>query len=150
MQISHFVYIFKHYLIVLYNIRYRFSVHSWWPRVLWQAVTLGLVYSNAIRALSYSRCVTGRRSRDENHTVRFGRGQRIAVDWGTRSRAVASLTNLQELAAPGSWKNLWEEEVLYLSKFMSLHPSLTHQRNINRFENKVRDIFSWKNVFVCS
>ena len=56
---------------LLYNIWHRFSVRSWWPRVLWQSVTLWLVNRGAIRALGYNRCVTGRRSRDENHAIRF-------------------------------------------------------------------------------
>ena len=56
---------------MLYNICHVFSVPSWWPHVFWQAVTLSLVNSSAIRALVYSRCVMWRRSRDENHAVRF-------------------------------------------------------------------------------
>ena len=57
-----------------------------------------------IRELGYNRCVTGRRTRDENHAVRFR--QRIAVERETHSRLEASLTSLQggvqALAPPDS------------------------------------------------
>ena len=39
---------------------------------------------NTMRALGPNRYVTERRTRDENHAVRFGRVQRIAVERGTR------------------------------------------------------------------
>ena len=94
---------------------------------------------STIRALGYNRCVTGSRSRNENHAIRFRKRQRIAVERGTRSRSEASLTSLQRGARVGiPW--LLEEHMgrkSPLSEYMSLHPSLTHHRNINPFENKV-------------
>ena len=50
---------------------------------------------STIRELRRNRYVTGRRTRDENHAVRFRQRQRIAVERGTRSRPEASLTSLQ-------------------------------------------------------
>ena len=71
------------------------------------------------------------------------RVQRIAVERGTRSQPEVSLTSLQGGASIGtSW--LLEEDMgrrSLLSEYMSLHPSLTHHRNINPFENKVWEIY---------
>ena len=70
------------------------------------------------------------------------RVQRIAVEWGTRSRSEASLMSLQGGASVGTqW--LLEEDLgrrSPLSEYLSLHSSLTHHRNINPFENKVWEI----------
>ena len=55
------------YLHLLYNDYWHgFWVHSWWPCVLWQAVTLWLVNRGIAvrRGRPVSRCVTGRRPRD--------------------------------------------------------------------------------------
>ena len=68
--------------------------------------------------------------------------QRIAVEWGTCSRAEASLTSLQGGASIGIlWlleEDMWRSP---LSEYMSLHPSLAHHRNINSFENKVWEMY---------
>ena len=54
--------------LVLYNdYWHEFWVRSWWPHVLWQAVTLWLVNrggQQCVRVGRSSKCVTGRRPRD--------------------------------------------------------------------------------------
>ena len=114
--------------VLLYNIRYEFSVRSWWPRVLWLAVTLWLVNSSTIRALAYNRCVSRKRSRDENHAVRF----RQSADNHSRPRDMQPGRGVSDELARG-WK-CWHS--LAPGVDMSLHPSLAHHRNINPFENK--------------
>ena len=74
------------------------------------------------------------------------REQRIAVECRTCSRAEASLMSLKGGASIGiPW--LLEEGIgrrSPLSEYMSLHLSLTHHRNINLFENKVWEIYLYK------
>ena len=101
-----------------------------------------------IRALRSNRCVTGMRSRDENHAVRFRQSAENRVECGTRSQTEVSLTSLQGGTSIGTpW--LLKEDMgrrSPLSEYMSLHPSLTHHRNINPFENKVWEIYFYKEV----
>ena len=74
--------------------------------------------NRTIRALRSSRCVTGRRPRDENHAVRF----RQSAENRCRARDTQPIRDVsdvlsrgvQALAPPGSWKKIWEEEVLSL------------------------------------
>ena len=101
---------------------------------------------SSIRALRSCRCVTRRRSRDENHVVCFRQSAE------NRSRALdtqpirSSLTSFQGGASVGiPW--LREEDMgrrSPLSEYMSLHPSLRHHRNINPFENNVWEIYFFK------
>ena len=81
-----------------------------------------------IRTVGYNRCVTGRRPRDENQAVRFGQRQRIAVVRGTHSwsgRLWRACKGVQALTPPGSWKKVWEEEVLSLS-IIGLYTPINH------------------------
>ena len=99
---------------------------------------------STVRAVGYNRCVTGRRPRDENHEVRFGQSAE------NRSRArdtqpIRSSPGRRYGKKKSSWKKIWEEEVLSLS-IRSPPPSLTHHRNINPFENKVWEIYFYKEV----
>ena len=74
--------------------------------------------------------------------------QRITVERGTRRRSEAFRTSLKGDASIGTpW--LLEEDMRkrsLLSEYMALHPSLTHHRNINPFENKVWEIYFHKKV----
>ena len=71
------------------------------------------------------------------------RVQIIEVERGTRSRQEASLTSLQggeSVSTPtGSWKKVWEEEVLSLSIGLSTPQKYQHFR-----EESVRDIYIYK------
>ena len=101
-----------------------------------------------IRALRSNRCVTRRRPRDENHAIKFGQStENCNWAWDTQPIRV-SLTSLQEGTSIGTpW--LLEETKRRrspLSEYMSLHPSLTHHRNINPFKNKVWEIYFYKEV----
>ena len=74
------------------------------------------------------------------------RVQRIAVERGTHSRSEES----QLERGCKRWHPKLPEENMGrkspLSEYMSLHPSLTHHRNINSFENKVWEIYFYKEV----
>ena len=100
-----------------------------------------------IRALRYNRCVTGRRPCDENHVVRFGQSaENHSRVWETQSIRL-SLTSLQGGASiVNPWLLEEDMERSPPSEYMALHPSITHHRNINPFENKVRYIFIKKCV----
>ena len=103
---------------------------------------------STIGALGYNRCVTGRRQRDESHAVKF----RQSAENCSRARDTpsirSSLTSLQGGASVGTpW--LLEEDMgrrSPLSEYMSLYPSLTHHRNIKPIENKVWEIYFYKEV----
>ena len=88
-----------------------------------------------------------------DHVMRITRSdldrvQRIAVERGTCSLSEASLTSLQGGASVGtSW--LLEENTgrgSPLSEYMSFNSYITHHRNINPFENKVWEIYIFKEV----
>ena len=122
------------------------------PRA-WQAVTFWLVNRRARSGHS------GRTSvyPEGDHMMRttwwdLSRVQRIAVERGTRSRPDASLTSFQGSASVGTpW--FLEEDMgrrSPLSEYMSLHPSLTHHRNINPFDNKVWEIYIFMKKWVRS
>ena len=84
---------------------------------------------STIRALRSNRRVTGRRPLDEKHAVRFRQ------KWENRSQASDTQpirgvsdeieTGCKRLAPPGTWKKMWEEEVLSLSICLSTHISHT-------------------------
>ena len=94
------------------------------------------------------RCITRRRSRDENHVVRFRqcresessvrRAADQCVSDGTACKEV------QTLAPPGSQKKIWEE-VFSLSICLSIYHS-TNNKLWALFENKMRGIFFYKQV----
>ena len=130
-------------MIMLNNIWHGFSVCPWRPRVLWQAVTLWLVNNSAIRALGYNRYVTGRRSRDENHAVRF----RQNGENRSRARDTQPIRNVSDKLAMECkhWHPLTPRR-RYGQKKSSLwvyvfYPSLTYKRNIKPFENKVWELY---------
>ena len=104
---------------------------------------------SAIRALGYNMCVIGRRPRDENHAVRFRQG----AENRSRARDTQPIWGVSDEHASVGTPWFLEEDIgrSPLSDYMSLHPSLTHHRNINPFENKVWEIyFLWRSVFVHS
>ena len=99
---------------------------------------------STIRALRSNRCVTGRKSRDENHAMRF----RQSAENCSRARDTQPTRGVSdELARGASVDTPWllEEDMgrrrSPFFEYMSLHPSLTHHRNINLFENKVWEIY---------
>ena len=80
------------------------------------------------RQLGPHRCITGRRPRDEKHTVRFR--DRIGVERGTRSRAEALGSQTLRLARGCKYWHLLAPGRRYgtrrnpLPEYMSLHLSL--------------------------
>ena len=94
---------------------------------------------STIRSLRYNRCVTGRRPRDENNAVTFRQSAENRVEPGTRSRSEVSRLargcKRWHPLAPGRRYGKKKS-----SEYISLHPSFTHHRNINPFENKVWEI----------
>ena len=82
-----------------------------------------------IRAFGYNRCVTGRRPRDENHTVRFGQcaeNHSWARDMQPiRGRLWRACKGVHALAPPGSGKKIWERVILSLSICFSTNLSHT-------------------------
>ena len=84
---------------------------------------------NAIWALRSNWCVTGRRSRDENYAVRF----RQSAENRSRARDTQPSRGVSDDLAmgckrwhpPGSWKKIWEKQVLSLSICLYTHLSHT-------------------------
>ena len=104
-------------------------------------------YDCSNRILGYNRCVTGRIPRDENHAVRF-RQSGENRSWARDAQLIRGVSD--ELASGCKCWHPWllEEDTgrSPLSEYMSLHPSLTHHRNINPFQNKVWEIYFYKEV----
>ena len=84
-----------------------------------------------IRALRSNRCVTGRRSRDENHTVRF----RKSAENRSQARDTQQTRGVSDKLARGCKHWHLEEDMgrSPLSEYMSLHPSLTHRKKHQPF-----------------
>ena len=105
---------------------------------------------STIRAVEYNWCVTGRRPCDENHAVRFRQcwelqsSKEHAADQRSLWRACKEV---QALAPPGSWKKIWEEEVLSLSICLSTHLSHTTETSTLSRIKCDRYIFLWRSVF---
>ena len=81
-----------------------------------------------IRALEYNRCVTGRREVDENHAVRFRQSAEKKSTEGhaaDQRRCWRACKGVQALAPLGSWRKIWEEQVLSMSICHSTHLSYT-------------------------
>ena len=102
--------------------------------------------NSTIRALGYNRCITERRPRDENHAVRLRQRQR-----SSRTRDTQQIRGVSDKHAKGAsvgtpWLLVEDMRRSPLSEYMSLHPSLTHHRNISPFENKVWEIHFYKEV----
>ena len=96
---------------------------------------------STIRAVRYNWCVSGKRSRDENHVVIFGQSaeNRSRARDTQPIRSVSAGKGVQALAPSGSRKKIWEE-VLSLSICLSIYLS-TINKLWALFENKMRDIF---------
>ena len=114
----------------------------------WHAVTFWLV--NRTTRSRHSGCVTGRRSRDENRAVRFrqsAENSRVRDTQPTRavSDELARGCNYSHPQAPG---RRYRKKKTSLWVYMSLHPYLTHHRNINPFENKVWEMYIFIKKFV--
>ena len=108
---------------------------------------------SSIRALGYNRCVIGRRPHDQNHTVRFRQRQRTAVEHETHSWSEVISDKLERGCKRWhpltSGRRYGKKSSLWV--YMFLHPSLTHHRNINPFENKVWEIYFYEEMlFICS
>ena len=97
---------------------------------------------STIRAHGYNRCVTRRRPRDENHTVRFRQRQRIAVERGTRSwsgrlwRACKCWHPLDSGRKYGKKSSLW----IYVS------PAISQTNNCGLFSRIKWEIYFHKEV----
>ena len=65
-----------------------------------------------IRTVGYNRCITGRRSRDEIHAVRFGqRAENRSLARDTQPiRGVLASEGVQALAPPRSSKKVWDKK----------------------------------------
>ena len=118
-----------------------FWVRSWWPHLLWQAVTLWLV--NKGMAMRWGRLVKQVCNRKEttwyeNHAVRFRQSVQAEsrVEPGIRSRLEALVSSLMirfargckrwHLLAPGRRYGARRSP---LSEYMPLHLSLKHITN---------------------
>ena len=123
---------------MLCNIWHGFSVRSWWPHVLWQAVTSWLVNSSAIGALTYNRCLTGRRSRDENYVVRF----KQSAENCSQARDMQTIRGVSDKLARGcKHRHHLTPGRRYGKKKSSLRLSLKQQQRVGPLQNKMRDIF---------
>ena len=104
---------------------------------------------STISVVGYNRCVTERRSRDENHAVRFGQSaeNRIRARDTQPIRGVADqlARSCKHLQPPGSRKKI-REEVLSLSICLYIFLS-TNNKLWTLFENKARYIFLKRSVF---
>ena len=122
---------------VLYNDCWHvYWVHSWWPCVLWQAVTLWLVKKGVAVFQGRSVELVCNRKKTtwyENHAVRFRLWvqSESRVEPGIRNRSEALVSSLTIQFARGCkrWHPLsqgrrYEEEEFPLSEYMSLHLSL--------------------------
>ena len=76
------------------------------------------------------------------------REQKITVEHRTCSQSEVSLRILQGGASVGTPWHLEEDmgRRSPISEYISLHPSITHHKNINPFESKVWEIYFYKEV----
>ena len=121
--IQNLQYYAKHKL--LFNIWKGFSVRSWSPSVLWQAVTLWWVNRAARHGVGSNRCLTGRRPRGQILTEAENRksSQGHAADQRVRSSLPIRLVKgCKRWRSSGSRKKIWEE-VLSLSICLSIYLS---------------------------
>ena len=135
---------------VLYNDCWHgFWVRSWWPRVLWQAVTLWLV--NRGMAVHRGRPVEQLCNRKEttwyeNHAVWFRQSsqnrassQGYAADQGRLCRLWRY--GLQGSASVGSRKTIWGKKKSSFWVYVSPSLSQTYNKLCAPFEDNMRDIF---------
>ena len=129
-----------------------FLVRFWWPRVLWQAVTLWLV--NREMAVLRSRPIVQRYNRKgstwyENHAVKFWDNQSSQdreSSWGyaaDQRRYIISDDRLckgvQALASHGSGKKIWGKKKSPFWVYVSPSLSQTYNKLCAPFENKMRE-----------
>ena len=88
---------------------------------------------STIRALRLNRCVTGRRSHDENHVARF----RQSAENCSWARDTQPTRGISDKLARGC--KHWHP--LAPGRRYGKKSSLIHHRNINPFENKVWEIY---------
>ena len=126
-----------------------FWVRSWWPRVLWQAVTFW--YVNRRMAVRRGRpveqvCNWKETTWYENHAVRFrksvqseeSRARDTQLIRGVRSSRTIRLA----LAPPGSRKKIWSKKKSPLWEYVSPSICQTYNKLCAPFENKNgRDVF---------
>ena len=138
------------------------GVRSWWPRVLWQAVTLWLV--NRGMAVHRGRSVEQVCNRKEttsyeNHVVRFRQsGQSESrVEQGKRSRSEAlvllwryGMQGGASIGTPGSKNKIRGKKKSPLYVYVSPSISQTYNRLCAPFENKMREIYFYKKVYFVS
>ena len=138
-----------HSILLLYNDRWHgFGVHSWWHRVLWQAVTFWLVNRRmAVRQRGPVEQVCNRKETTwyENHAVRFRQSSQNRA-WDTQLIRVVNVSDdtvckgVQALACPGSRKKIWGKKTSPLWVYAS--PSIFQTYKLCApFENKMRYIF---------
>ena len=145
-------------LNTLYNdCWYGFWVRFWWPRVLWQAVTLWLVSRGwqCVGVGRLSRCVTWKRPRDMRTTRSDldrvqSKSSRARDTQPIRGIMVVSDDTawkaVQALAPTGSWKKIWGKKKSPLWVYVSPSISQTYNKLCAPFENKMRYIFIKKCV----
>ena len=136
-----------------------FWIRSWWPRVLWQAVTLWLV--NSGMAVHWGRlgeqvCNQKEITWYENHTVRF-RQSPVRIRSQARDmqliRGISDVSDdmackgVQELAPTGSRKKIWVKKKSSLWVYVPPSISQTYNKRCAPFENKMREIYFYKEVF---
>ena len=119
----------------------------------WQAVIILISKQDRmIRVRRSKRCVTGRRSRDENHMMRF----RESAENLSRARDMHPIRSVSDELArrckrwhpPDSWKKIWEEEVLALS--ICLSTPLSHTTETSTISRIKCERYIFINKCVCS
>ena len=134
---------------MLYNIFHGISVRPSDPMCLASGHILISKQDSTIRALRYNRCVTGMRSRDENHAVRFTQN----AENRSRSRDTQPTRGVSDELARGCkrWHPLAPER-RYGKKKSSLWvyvpPPISHtpQKHQHFREQSVRGIYFYKQV----
>ena len=132
--------VFLKLLLLLYNDCWHgFWVRSWWPHMLWQAVTLWLVNRGvAVRRGRPVKQVCNRKGTTwyENYAIRFRQwfqsGSRIEPGIRRRLEALGRLwryclQGVQALAPPSSRKKIWGKKKSPLRVYVS--PSISQTYN---------------------
>ena len=140
------------FVLLLYNDCWHgLWVHSWWPRVLWQAVTLWLV--NRGMAVRRSRLVEQMCNRKEtiwydNHAVRFRQSVQERIESQARDmqpiRGVSVVSDdmackgVQAFVPPTSRKKIWGKKKSPLWAYVSSSISQTYNKLWAPFEDEMR------------
>ena len=144
---------------MLYNSCWHgFWVRSWWPRVLWQAVTLWLANSGmAVRLGRPVEQVCNRKETTwyENHVLRFrqsgSQNRESSQGYAADRRRLRRLWRygLQvgaNVGTPGSRKKIWDKKKSPLWVCVSPSISQSYNKLCAHFENKMREIYFYKEV----